>query len=830
MRALLFIFCIIYSLSTVLSLDPNWRLVFQDEFDGNSIDTNKWNVRNQAGNYGNSELQYYSPSAISVSNGNLVITASKVPNGGLQYTSGWVDTQNKFFTTYARYEFRAQMAGGRGMWPAIWLLSQQLCWPWGAEFDIMEYRGSYPNDANGYYHYGTSCGGGHWSTGATKTHSSSLSESFHVYALEWFPDNVTWFFDGTPFHTFKRQSLQGSLPQFDPTPHYIIMNSAMGGGYAGTPDATTVYPNSFLIDYVRVYHYGATCAGNTCSNHGCCDPNKLVCICDAGWSGSSCEQWTGSFANSFVTTNIQYTPATDVKVNGWGNGFTFYSDNNVEINNGLTLTLSTNNCPSGCAGMSYSSGGWTSAVYSSYGTFTFVAKATNVVGTGLSLGAAGQSSLLEQIAFVITGASPTTVQLISWHTGYQYVHDTLNLGFDASAAYHNYTFTYNPTSIVFYIDGQLKRTASVVVPNGTLAMGVYYAAEPNWYGGPFAYSGPSAAKVSLAAWSINPAKAICSAPTQPPPTPKPTPAPPTPTPTCQPAAVGTGTGLAGDYFDGDSATSFFTNYKFSRIDPVVNFAWDAGSPSSSVSSDYFSVRWTGQVQPIYTGVYTFYSTSDDGVRLYVNNVLLIDKWVLQSPTEHSGTISLTRGTKYNIVLEYQETGGGATQILSWSSPCFTKQVIPQSQLYPCNSPKNANGRGLTGRYYSDKNLGTLVATQIDPTINFLWGASGVAALNGQSDQYSVQWSGLVQPRYSGMYTFHAVSDDGSRVSVNGQLVVDAWVDKSSSEFAGSISLTAGRNYSINFQYYENGGGAQAELYWSSVCQAKEIIPQSQLFP
>lgn len=140
---------------------------------------------------------------------------------------------------------------------------------------------------------------------------------------------------------------------------------------------------------------------------------------------------------------------------------------------------------------------------------------------------------------------------------------------------------------------------------------------------------------------------------------------------------GSGTGLNGEYYDAIN----FTQRKLTRIDATVNFDWGTGSPDPSIAADTYSVRWTGQVQPQFSETYTFYARTDDGVRLWVNGSLIIDKWIDQAPTEWSGTIALTGGTKYNLQMEYYENGGGAVAQLSWSSPSQAKQIIPQSRLF-----------------------------------------------------------------------------------------------------------------------------------------------------
>ena len=149
-----------------------------------------------------------------------------------------------------------------------------------------------------------------------------------------------------------------------------------------------------------------------------------------------------------------------------------------------------------------------------------------------------------------------------------------------------------------------------------------------------------------------------------------------------PTAPATGTGLQAAYYDNID----FTALTLSRVDPTVNFAWGLGSPDPSIGADQFSVRWSGQVQPRYSQTITFYTATDDGARLWVNGVLLIDKWVDQGGTEWSGSIALTAGQNYNIQYDYYENGGGAGATLSWSSPSQVKEIIPSTQLFASVPP------------------------------------------------------------------------------------------------------------------------------------------------
>ena len=147
-----------------------------------------------------------------------------------------------------------------------------------------------------------------------------------------------------------------------------------------------------------------------------------------------------------------------------------------------------------------------------------------------------------------------------------------------------------------------------------------------------------------------------------------------------PTSAATGTGLYGEYFDNKD----LSNRKLTRTDTTVNFDWGSGSPDALIGADTFSVRWTGWVQALSSGSYSFHTVSDDGVRLWVNILLLINNWTDHGATENSGSITLTAGKKYDLKLEYYENGGAAVIKLSWTPPGLAKQVIPQERLYPRN--------------------------------------------------------------------------------------------------------------------------------------------------
>lgn len=282
-----------------------------------------------------------------------------------------------------------------------------------------------------------------------------------------------------------------------------------------------------------------------------------------------------------------------------------------------------------------------------------------------------------------------------------------------------------------------------------------------------------------------------------------------------------GSGLFGHYVSRAPVT-------VQRTDANLNFNWGTGSPVAGINADNFSITWSGEIQPRYSGIYTFHATTDDGVRVHVNGELVVNSWVAKGPTEHIGEIELEANKKYSIVIDYYEAGGGAVMKFEWSSNQQAREVVPTSRLFPYGTAPSNNGTGLNGQYRNGIDLST-VYEKTDSTINFNWG-TGAPAPSINADDFNITWRGEIQPRYSGTYTFHATSDDGVRLQINNQLVIDNWNVKSPTEHTGTISLQANQKYPIVLDYFERGGGAVIKLEWSSNQQAREVVPASQLFP
>jgi beta-glucanase (GH16 family) len=241
-------------------------LTWSDEFNGASgtrPDGSKWGYDLGGGGFGNAEHQFYTDRPENASmdgQGNLVITARRetVPGsscwyGTCQYSSARLLTAGKFTQAYGRFEARMRLPYGQGIWPAFWMLGDNLGsvgWPASGEIDIMENIGREPNTVHGTLHGPGYSGGA--SVGGSYNSPTRLSDGFHTYAIEWEPNRITWYFDNIAYSTKTPADIGGNRWVFD-HPFFLLLNLAVGGQWPGYPDASTVFPQRYMIDYVRVY-------------------------------------------------------------------------------------------------------------------------------------------------------------------------------------------------------------------------------------------------------------------------------------------------------------------------------------------------------------------------------------------------------------------------------------------------------------------------------------------------------------------------------------------------------------------------------------------------
>jgi beta-glucanase (GH16 family) len=235
-----------------------WALRFSDEFDGAAgALPNVANWKFDVGtDWGNAQLEYDTDRATNASTdgkGFLVITARKEAFQGRQYTSARITTEGLKTFKYGRIEARMKLPSGRGLWPAFWLLGANrptVGWPQSGEIDIMEYRGQAPGTVIGSLH-GPGYSGGNALTKDFSPTATRFDNSFHVFSIEWNPLQIDYFVDGARYQTIQRFDAPGEWV-FD-KPFYIILNVAVGGNFVGSPDAITSFPQTMMVDWVRVY-------------------------------------------------------------------------------------------------------------------------------------------------------------------------------------------------------------------------------------------------------------------------------------------------------------------------------------------------------------------------------------------------------------------------------------------------------------------------------------------------------------------------------------------------------------------------------------------------
>lgn len=231
-----------------------YDLAWADEFDGNSIDGDCWTHERGAGGWGNQELQTYtdSPDNSYIADGNLILEAKKE---GDNYTSARMITKGKKSFTFGRVDIRAILPEGQGIWPALWMLGENISsvgWPNCGEIDIMELLGHEPSTTHGTGHWGPQGQG--WSFFEGEPYNlanGKFSDEFHVFSIIWEADRIEYLVDDNKFFTLSRSMVNGEYP-FN-NDFFFIFNIAVGGKWPGYPDATTQFPQQMIIDYIRVF-------------------------------------------------------------------------------------------------------------------------------------------------------------------------------------------------------------------------------------------------------------------------------------------------------------------------------------------------------------------------------------------------------------------------------------------------------------------------------------------------------------------------------------------------------------------------------------------------
>ncbi|MFL6278085.1 MAG: family 16 glycosylhydrolase [Blastocatellia bacterium] len=265
-------FCLMLSILVLLVVATGsaraqtYRLRWADEFDGaagSTPDQSKWNYDVGGNGWGNNELETYTrrtDNAFLDGNGHLIIKVIKEtltgPDGiRRDYTSARLLTKGKFTQRYGRLEARIQLPFGQGIWPAFWMLGDNIDsvgWPTSGEIDIMESVGREPAINHGTLHGPGYSGGAGLSGLYTLPAGQKFADDFHTFAIEWEPTAIRFYVDGNLYETKTTADAPGKPWVFD-HPFFMLLNVAVGGSFPGNPDATTTFPQTMIVDYVRVY-------------------------------------------------------------------------------------------------------------------------------------------------------------------------------------------------------------------------------------------------------------------------------------------------------------------------------------------------------------------------------------------------------------------------------------------------------------------------------------------------------------------------------------------------------------------------------------------------
>jgi beta-glucanase (GH16 family) len=281
-----FFFCINSSYA------QNWQLVWEDDFNGNALDSTKWSHDIGTGSqygmwgWGNGELQFYQSQNTTIDSGIATITVKEEPNGLVDswgntsyYSSSKITTKGRFDFRYGKVEARIKTIDGQGFWPAFWMLPTGGSWPCDGEIDIMEQWGNnyFTNSTTGAAHIGTcpySQSTHFYESSSSYISSGSYADNFHTYSIIWKEDTISWYVDQSEIFSLNPSSYwsipsQSAWP-FNSNEWYLMINLAIT--QAG-PNANTVFPNQMEIDYVRIYQENVTGIVNTSKNENVIYPN-----------------------------------------------------------------------------------------------------------------------------------------------------------------------------------------------------------------------------------------------------------------------------------------------------------------------------------------------------------------------------------------------------------------------------------------------------------------------------------------------------------------------------------------------------------------------------
>jgi beta-glucanase (GH16 family) len=872
------------------AFSQNWQMVWQDEFNySGAPDPNKWGYDVGAGGWGNGEAQYYTNNRrenARVENGNLVIEARRDWSGA-EYSSARLVSRGKGDWTYGRIEIRAKIPVGQGLWPAIWMLPTDWTyggWPASGEIDIMEsfalgglkYDKVEANIHTQAYNHtiGTN-------KGAPITGLSNIQDNYHTYRVTWTANYMVFDVDGREYFRFNNEGGFQKWP-FDKRFH-LIMNIAVGGSL-GTWIDPNIFPKKMEVDYVRVYQdngvppinptTGIVTAYKDCNYAGFSggfdagdynltamrakgiNDNDISSLrVSRGFKVVMYENDNFSGASTTITSDMGCSADWNDRVSSFKvlpNGITnlagtyFLQNRNSGLN--LDVTGGTGATQDGARMQQWNVTGTSNQQFRfehlGDGAYRVVAvhsgKVLDIDGIKKENGAFAQQwgyagSFNQQWIVVATDVAGT-YKLIAKHSGrilevagastapearvqqwddngqtcgqWKFVTPiSPSTGLITAYADCNYTGFSGGLEIGDYNLARLKSLginddaiSSFRVTQGYQA--ILYQ-DDNFSGGSTVISTDNTCLNTTWNNKVTSLRVIANGVTN----------------------------VAGTYY---------LQNRNSGLNMDVNGASTAdganimqGTPNGGTNQQFKLTHLGDGVYQV-LAVHSGKSVDIDAVKK--NDGANVQQWVYASSpnqqfivvgTDVAGTYKLIAKHSGKVVEVASASTANGANIQQWTN---NNQTCGQWKFVPVvtTPPVDGTGDGLTGNYFNGMNFETPVYSRKDATIDFAWGSgSPNAAVN--ADAFSARWSGQIQPKYSGEYTFYVNSDNGRRLWINGTLVIDAWIDDWNVDYNGKITLTANQKYDIKLEYFENYGGAGAKLEWSHASQARQVVPTKQLY-
>ena len=868
----------------------NWQQVWADEFNYTGApDASKWGYDVGGGGWGNGEAQYYTNDRrenARVENGNLVIEARRDWSGA-EYSSARLVSRGKGDWTYGRIEIRAKIPVGQGLWPAIWMLPTDQTyggWPRSGEIDIMEsfalgglkYDKVEANIHTQAYNHtiGTN-------KGAPITGLSNIQDNFHTYRVTWTASTMVFDVDGREYFRFNNEGGWEKWP-YDKRFH-LIMNIAVGGSL-GTWIDPNIFPKRMEVDYVRVYQDNGVPPINSTTD-------VVTAYNDCNYSGFSGGLAVGDYnlakmralgINDDAISSLRITQGFKALLyqdDNFGGAVTEINSDNSCLNttwndkvtsirilaNGITNLAGTYFLQNRNSNLNLDVRGGTGATgdgakmqqWNATGTdnqkFKFEhlgdgaykvtavhsGKVLDIDGIKKNDGAFAQqwgyAGSFNQQWIVVGTDLPGCYKLIAKHSGK--VLEVAGASTALEATVQQWTNN-NQTC------GQWKFVAPVSSSTGLVT--AYKDVDYTGFSGGFSVGDYNLAALKALGVDDNSITSVKV------------------TQgykvilyfddnfTGQSLEVTADNGFVGNFNDQVTSLRVLTNgvtnvagtYYLQNRNSGLNMDVfgistadganiSQGTPNGGTNQQ-FKLTHLGDGTYQVLAVHSNKSIDVDAIK--TNDGANVQQWTyLGSFNQQFIVVATDLAGCYKLIAKHSgkvvEVAGASTannaNVQQWAN---NNQTCGQWKFVPVvvTPPVDGTGDGLTGNYFNGMNFETPVYSRKDATIDFAWGnGSPNAAVN--ADGFSARWSGQIQPKYSGEYTFFVNSDNGRRLWINGTLVIDSWIDDWNVDYNGKITLTANQKYDIKLEYFENYGGAGAKLEWSHASQTREVVPTKQLY-